>query len=902
MCPRAEWPVQWLVCLLCAASLAPAALAQDEPPEPAPQTPADPVEAYLDHLGLRELRATHLRSQLSRARLEERLEIANRLGTIYARMLDEATTRESRERIATLARELLESVPESRSFDLRINLAKSRYLIAEEIAERWRVRVADQEQVTEAREILREVGQMFDSVGDQAHRLVEELERRERRARDEDEQTIDAMLDEARRHRSLARYYAGWSRYYTSFLSGTPASATEALRDFAWILQSGGERVPKIDLVPGSHLRFEHVARAALGVAFCYALRDNQGEALQWIDLLRDSDELPQSLRDELFAHRLTIYAGAKRWADIEWMIHQRGRVGSDAALTVGEARLLAVLSLEGLAGLSRPEGREIVTVLAQVALGELVKTGEVGHVLDLVERYDTTPIGQDGFIVRYVRGLQLYTDAREEHASVESQTQRPAQSPVLRTRYRQAADLLGLARRADDADRFETEAARCGVLHGLAHYYADEPETATEILTELAQTAPDPQVREDAMWYAIVAMERGIEIGRSDLSEQRDQLSAIFLETYPASERSVRLVLQRAGTDLIDPRASAEILLAIEPGSPLRPVAVRHAASQLYRVYRASRTSDRDFAALRFIEVAEESIEGDLATIRELPDEELIARAQELLIRLRQILDASMGLSSPDISRARWSLTKIEELRLLASVDIADIEAELAFRRFQIALSRGNEQAAAVELSTLRRLGGRFSDAADRTMYRRAYEVWDRRPNDSGLAREVVAHGSRVLGAMRSGGMTMSDPAMQSLADKVSQAAQIVWDADQDEAVRDAAIALDRELLDAGLRPASVLDRFAQLSEAAGNTEDALDAWRTLLAALATGSPSWYQARYHSIRLLLATDPARAREVMDQHKLLHPDFSTQPAPWGDRLQELDRQISPAPQPPSEDG
>ncbi len=881
--------------------LAPWVRAQSGTNEPSVGAPADRVEAYLDQLGLEELRATHLRSRLARAKLEVRLEIANRLGSIYAQMLDEATTRESRERIAALARELLKSVPDSRSFDLRINLAKSRYLIAEEIAERWRVRLADQDQLDEAREILQEVGQMFDSVSAQAHRLVEELERRERRVRDEDEQTIRALLDEARRHRSLARYYAGWSRYYTAFLSGTAASASEALRDFAWILQSGGERVPKIDLVPPSHLRFEHVARAILGVAFCHALRGDHADAAQWIDLLRNSDELPQSIRDELLSHRLSVYAAGRRWSDIEWMIHQRGRRGSDSALSVGEARLLAVLALEGLGEQSRPEGREIVTVLAQVALGELVKAGEVGHVLDLVNRYDTTPIGQDGFIVRYVRGLQLYTDARDEHAAIETETQRPAKSPVLRTRYRRAADVLGLARRADDADQFETEAARCGVLHGLGHYYADEPEVASEILRELAQGASDREVREDAMWYSIVAMERAIELGRDDFTDERDQLSAIFLETFPASERSVRLVLQRAGTDLIDPRASAEILLAIEPGSPLRPVAVRHAASQLYRVYRATRTSERDFAALRFIEVAEESIEGDLRTIRELDDDDLIARAQELLIRLRQVLDTSMGLSSPDVSRARWALLKIEELGSLASADLSDIEAELAFRRFQIALTRNSEESAALELSTLRRLGGRFSDAADRVMYRRAYEAWDRRPDQADLARDVVAHGSRVIDALRSGGMTMDDPAMQSLADKVAQAALMVWNADQDEAVRDAAIALDQELIDAGIRPATVLERFAHLSEAAGAADDALDAWRTLLSALATGSPSWYQARYHSIRLLALADPPRAREVMDQHKLLHPDFTTQPAPWGERLAELDRQILAAPI-PQEDG
>src|SRR5690606_20735093 len=85
-------------------------------------------------------------------------------------------------------------------------------------------------------------------------------------------------------------------------------------------------------------------------------------------------------------------------------------------------------------------------------------------------------------------------------------------------------------------------------------------------------------------------------------------------------------------------------------------------------------------------------------------------------------------------------------------------------------------------------------------------------------------------------------------------------------------------------------------------DVETALDAWRRLLAGLHQGSADWYEARYHSLRLLWQTDPDTAREVMTQHRLLHPDFG--PDPWGQRLRDLNAQMADTPEPqekPDED-
>jgi hypothetical protein len=52
-------------------------------------------------------------------------------------------------------------------------------------------------------------------IGSKINRRVEALEKRETTGRDEDAPAIRAALGEARRLRSLAMYYTGWSLYYT---------------------------------------------------------------------------------------------------------------------------------------------------------------------------------------------------------------------------------------------------------------------------------------------------------------------------------------------------------------------------------------------------------------------------------------------------------------------------------------------------------------------------------------------------------------------------------------------------------------------------------------------------------------------------------------------------------------
>ena len=103
----------------------------------------------------------------------------------------------------------------------------------------------------------------------------------------------------------------------------------------------------------------------------------------------------------------------------------------------------------------------------------------------------------------------------------------------------------------------------------------------------------------------------------------------------------------------------------------------------------------------------------------------------------------------------------------------------------------------------------------------------------------------------------------------------------------------LYERLLKARPNNAAFLRATAVLSGELDKPEQALRCWRILVTGLTAESDAWYEAKFNLINVLARTDPARAREVLDQHIRLHPDYG--PEPWGARLRSLDRRLDPAP-------
>jgi hypothetical protein len=99
----------------------------------------------------------------------------------------------------------------------------------------------------------------------------------------------------------------------------------------------------------------------------------------------------------------------------------------------------------------------------------------------------------------------------------------------------------------------------------------------------------------------------------------------------------------------------------------------------------------------------------------------------------------------------------------------------------------------------------------------------------------------------------------------------------------------LYRKLLASRPKHAGFLRSTAVLSEKLGEPNKAMECWRTIIAGADQTTALWFEAKYNLIRMLAQSDPGRARQVLDQHKLLNPEFG--PEPWGSRLKGLDQSI-----------
>jgi len=847
-------------------------------------SPEAVVEAYVARLGIESVRAAALRARLDRAPAEQRPQLAAQLGAIYVDQLERATTAEDRLRIEALAQDLIRRHPSVDMGELRINLQRVQYAAGESIAERHRLRMASDDELREAERLLRRSMSVFREIAASAHRRVELLERRESRGESGDD--LREALSEARRVRSLGMYYTGWSRYYLAFLTGDRAIAGEAIDAFGWVLNAPGGRGASLDRLPQGITRFEHVARAAVGVAMCESLRGQDVTALRWLDALAGGGEVPQVVKDGLLARRIAVLGDGGRWYDLRAVIERLPVRADGFRLSVAEARLLSVVAFEGIGESSVRDPVAIVgETLGQLALGELVRRGEVAHVLDLVQRFGESRVSGEGFVVRFVQGLQAYERARELFADGGEAESEPTGSAEVATRFRSAASSLRRALEAEDAELFPEQVAECRRMRGLSLYFAGELREAARVLTAAASDAGSPARREEAMWFAIVALDRAIRAGDRSAEAERDRLATLYLASFPSGERAARLLIGASG-DQSDPERAVEVLLSIEAGSAVYESARRRASQLLYRMYRDRSGAARSFAAARFAAVGAEVFEMERRIALDPTHSEASVRAATSAVQIgRQLLDVLLGGDAPDVPGAEGVLVSLRDLARVTGADLRSIEGELAYRALQIALLRGDSNGVRERSRELGWIGGPFVSAGDRLVYNRAMRELSANPEDRDALAMLVDTGVRVADAMRASDAGLQDAATLGVHDRVAEAAAVLWRLEGDRATLEVALTLDRRAIDAGQATVRMLRRAGELREASGDHPGALEAWRVLLAGATPGESVWFEARYESLRLLAGLDPSRARAVLAQHRVLHPELG--PQPWGGKIAEL---------------
>ncbi len=876
-------------------------LGQEMDDEPV-AAPEQAVESYLERLGLKRLLADVLEKRLATTPKDVRVQLAERLSRLYVELLGAAQGSSERQLWEEKARILLAQVPDADSFDLRLSLGKAVYTRAEEIAERHRLRVATPDEVAEAERVFKGLVTSFNDIATKSHRRVDTLEKVEQTGEATDKAL--AELSDARRQRSLAFYFCGWSYYYLAMLTRADQPANDATRCFGWLLNSSGGRSPSPDRVLGSMFQYEHVARAAVGCGLCASLRGNDTEALRWLDAVGESEQTPESVREQLAPRRFVVLGAAKRWADLELFVRRTRKADRNGAgpeltpLSPTLARLLAVITLEADKRTAGPQ----IEQLAKIAMGDLVARKEVGQVLDLVAKYGTAPLGDSGFIVNYVRALQAYDLARKAHEAKSTSAEEPTTDAETANQYRAAAAMFAAADTQPDADQFGAERSRAATMHGRSLFYAGNFTDAADAFVAAWKLVGKPvgSAGEEPLWLAVLALEKAAkDPSAPDLVKNRlNQTIALFLKNYPDSEKAPRLTLMQISLGALGDDEALKVLSAVPKESPVYEAARRQVARILYTRFRSARGPEKDFAANRFVTVADEVLAADRRIALESKPEEAGPAVERVVVRARQLLDALLSVSAPDVARSEAVLKILSGVATFNNYDIKPFLAELTFRELQIAAARNNPEqmeSAASRLLSVQDSGAQFQSAGERLMYRSIAAAYKPGVSDSdqqiGVARGVVKYGVKVIDRVGHDPQQIKDAGVLGVYSAVAGAAFDLSKRTSDVQMRELAMKLDRTILAVQPRTETSLRRLAEACELAGDLAGAASSWRTILDSVQLASEPWFEAKYHTLYLLSKLDIDKARAAMREHKVLYPDGG--PNPWGAKIAELDATMGP---------
>lgn len=889
--------------------------------------PDTAIEAYLEKNGLRELLVAQLEERIDRTKASKRIELVERLAAIYAEMLETAETSEERIELVERGRALLEKTPEADSADLRLSLDRASFTRGERLAERARLLLGTPDDRREAESIFASVAIDLSRIAKSTNNRVRTLEKQEESAGDIDPELLGEALSKARRTRSMANYLAGWSKAYLAEMTGDKPKAIEALAHFGWLLNAPASQPPTIGRIPTAMLEFEHVSRSVVGTAVCLATLDETERALAMLEVVEESPHTPGAVRAELPARRMTILARGDRWIDLSEMVGSRRARTSVAGearhepLAAGESRLLGVLCLSVIERIDSAKNdparshRQEIESLAQIAFADLAARNEMGHMLDLTLRFGVGSLGNDGFISRHVRGLRDYQNARDAHAQNGDSAQ-PTSAPRVIDRYRRAKTTLRGAFDAPDAGGFEGPRATDAMLIGLSLYYSSGGVQGQARLTALDEAAEwllrasgaldaDPTRQSDALSMAIMALDDGIIIAGEDAIDRRarrDEVALRFLDRFPDDARAGTLLVRLATSEGVENEQAVALLQRVPESASASDTARRLSARKLYKLYRSARSSQRQWAALRYADSAEPLLLHD----RMLVSSGDARAVDRVIVRGRRLLDALLSVDAPDAVRAQNALDLIRGVleEKNESVRFSEIRSELRFRQAQIALATGSESEAqrlVEELNTMS-ASSTYRDAAARLLHQRSVIAWRDSKRRSAApatiivwAERVVQHGGGLLLTLQIGGdddatdSQTDDAALFALRATIAEATADLWRYNNDTEARDLSIGMHKSLLGDEPGNRTVLRRLAELAEEADDSQTALDAWRRLASGLELGSDPWFEARLRQMSLLARIDRSRAITAMRQHRTLWPDLG--PAPWGDRFADLERRL-----------
>lgn len=802
---------------------------------PAPLAAAqDDVTQWLQRMGCDDLLAEYLENQLEHGDRKSKIRAAKQLADVYAVMLARAG-KEDEGRTLQRAISLFDRIPEAGTTDLRLQLYRATYIAAEQILERYRLRISDKDEANIAITQLHEVAEDLSS-------LREVLLKRIRSSRSQNEKKKLQL--------GLISSYLAWTRYYLAWYEDDQTQAAIAADIFAEILLGDSPHLQSVSLDLKSH---ETGARAILGIALCKSiLRDPVGSA-PWFNEL-EAPATWSSVRHLVPLWKFFLHVDNKEW--------ERILIDLQAPNSVDQILMFRVAAVHALEDYANPHAKEV----AKQSLGLLINGGQLGIVSDVVKSYGTVALEPNGFVSKYIMGDIAFRELVDRYNSDE-----PATEQVTREAFASIANTFNQAIQASDSSSYRSLIDDCNFMMGLSLFYSSQFQKAAIAF----QQASEGNTKEQAVWMAIVAMDH---IDPISVSQQniKDELSNAYLRNWPNTEHATQLTIHQS-FESSNPQ-HIEDLLAVSHSDPKYEDAQRQAARSLYALWQTAAEEELATVGNKYVSVAMTLMIADSTLLDDLHAIEVTS------VRAMRILEVSLHQKVLRIVAANRAIDVLDEILARNIFSIEKFQHEINYRNIILFFHEQKYEDAEsllVEIITTAP-ESRWTTIASTLL-------WNHWTTNKIQVNDPLLYsvGKQILRDITE--YQYGNKEYMNIATSTAQAAFDIYTTTKEPTIGEDALRISRVLVAQKPRVIQILLLNAAIETTLGNPEIALARWKTIAAGSQRGTLQWIEARYQIIFALSTHSPQEALALLHQHHILYPDYGQDP--YGSKLEALHQKL-----------
>lgn len=814
------------------------------------------VEQFLREQGMDQLLEVQLESRLTQAGDEdERREIAESLSALYLTQMRSIERDDPyREVVVARAQSLIDRMALAPMRELRLELLVEAYVANEQAIELAQLELLSDAERVHATRVMQETRRGLKQLLSGSEQEIERLARRRTQTRTLEAQTnAETELDNMRRVASFGNYYLGWSGYGLAVLEGRHVDP-DTYKAFGWLLGADGS-IPQSKDLGDAALEYDHVARSALGIAACDSQSEQYSLSLLWLDGILDRDAVSEPVARDIKSRKLRVLTQSDDWYKAKELFIELTNRSGESGVSVADARFVALKTL----GSSRAKGNDHANDLVKLSIEQLVEQREIGQIVDLYQRFSNLPQIGKGFIPSYANALSELNRA-------ESQEGQPL--------YRTLIELFTQAIQAPDAGEYPEHRDDCRLKLAYVMIRADDPNGALNVCQQVLDSSLDAHAIEEARWLRIAAIDQANALEGRTSSAELEQAIRSYIERYPGSERTRTLVMRYALRGIVGQEFAIETLRDV-PDSDPNAMAARQLRVQLqYQMLRKSGFQDIELIrdtrslAMNIVEASADNPESD---------------PRSILAMVQIATDLALRDSPPDPTAAERLVVLARSLSG-ASLLLDEIEPELVMQLIRAALVQNDFARAGARLDELRSIDPTRAEDAEVLILNNliAYQ----QANESvQIAELIVEYGVEVIDRVVPRVPERFGVQSSALMETVAFAANSNHKERDDQSMRRLALRLSEQVLEYGQASEIGLRFTADLAESESDTALALKAWLRLLAAYPEDDPRWYEARYHTLRLMLILQPEQAIQAYKQYRVLNSSLA--PDPWGAMIEEL---------------